>query len=125
MLANERLVAFLWTAKADEARAFYEGVLGLTFVEDGGHLITFDSGPARVALVRSDKPVVPPPGTALGWDVGDLPASVRALMAKGVVFSAVDGLTQDALQIWSPVPGHGVAWFFDPDGNRLSLSGPT
>ena len=33
------------------------------------------------------------------------------------------GLPHDELGIWSPVPGQGVAWFFDPDGNRLSLNG--
>lgn len=57
--------------------------------------------------------------------MGDLRAAVRDLMARGVVFDRVDGMVQDELQIWSPVPGQGVAWFKDPDGNRLSLSGPT
>jgi catechol 2,3-dioxygenase-like lactoylglutathione lyase family enzyme len=124
MLTEERLVAFLWTADAARARAFYEDVLGLTFDGDHDHLMHFDSGPASIALAKSDQPVTPPHGTAMGWRVGDLKASVRDLMARGVVFERVEGMPQDDLQIWSPVPGQGVAWFKDPDDNRLSLNGP-
>ena len=124
MLTQERLVAFLWTSDPARARAFYEGALELTFAGDHDHLMSFDSGPARVALVKSQEPVTPPPGTALGWNVGDLRAAVRALVARGVVFERVEGMQQDELQIWSPVPGQGVAWFKDPDDNRLSLNGP-
>jgi catechol 2,3-dioxygenase-like lactoylglutathione lyase family enzyme len=125
VLTDEKLVAFVWTTDAGRARAFYEGVLGLTFAGDHDRLMHFDSGPARIALVKSDQPVTPPPGTAVGWTVGDLKASVRDLMAHGVVFERVEGMQQDELQIWSPVPGQGVAWFKDPDDNRLSLNGPT
>lgn len=124
MLTEERLVAFLWTADAARARRFYEGVLGLTFVGDSDHLMTFDSGPARVALVKSNEPVTPPHGTAAGWNVRDLRAAMRELAGRGVAFERVKGMEQDALGFWSPVPGQGVAWFFDPDGNRLSLNGP-
>lgn len=123
MLADERLVAFLWTADAKKARAFYEGLLGLAFDGDYGHLVFFNSGPARVALVRSDGPVTPPQGTAMGWDVADLRATVRDLKARGVEFE--HGANTDESGIWSPAPGQGVAWFFDPDHNRLSVSGPT
>ncbi len=125
MLTQDRFVAFLWTADAKRARAFYEGVLGLTFVGDHDHLITFDSGPARIALVKSEQPITPSPGAAVGWNVADLRASVRALAARGVVFERVEGMVRDELHIWSPVPGQGVAWFKDPDDNRLSLNGPT
>ena len=51
-------------------------------------------------------------------------ASVRDLMARGIVFERYEGMQQDDLKIWSPVPGEGVAWFKDPDANLLSLNGP-
>ncbi len=121
MLTEEKLVAFLWTSDAARARAFYEGVLGLTFVSDE-YLMLFDNGPARVALVKSDTPITPPFGTAMGWNVADLRATVRDLTARGVAFER--GPNSDESGIWIPEPGHGVAWFFDPDGNRLSVSGP-
>jgi catechol 2,3-dioxygenase-like lactoylglutathione lyase family enzyme len=123
MLADEKLTAFLWTADAERARAFYEGVLGLTFAGDHGHLVHFESGPTRVAFVRSEAPITPPPGTAMGWQVRDLIATVKDLTARGVAFERGD-LPHDDLGIWSPVPGQGVAWFLDPDGNRLSVNGP-
>ena len=124
MLREERLVAFLATADAARARAFYEGKLGLTVAHDDEHLMFLDGDTARIALQKSDKPITPPFGSAAGWKVRDLRASMRELMARGVVFERVRGVEQDELQIWSPFPGDGVAWFFDPDGNRLGLNGP-
>ncbi|HEY1750868.1 MAG TPA: VOC family protein [Caulobacteraceae bacterium] len=121
MLANENLMAFISTSQPAAARQFYEGVLGLTFLIDDPHLLVFGSGDARVMIQKSDQPVVPPHGTAMGWHVADLRATVQALMARGVAFERGE-LPQDDLGIWSPAPGHGVAWFFDPDGNRLSVS---
>src|SRR6185312_1473390 len=124
MLTDERLVAFLVTTDAERARAFYVGKLGLTLVMDDEHLIFFDSGPARIALQKSAKPVAPPFGTAAGWNVRDLRGSVRDLMARDVVFERYASMQQDDLNIWSPAPGQGVAWFKDPDNNLLSLIGP-
>lgn len=124
MLAKETLVAFLATSQPEAARAFYEGVLGLTFVMDEDHLVVFDGESARLMLQKSDK-VTPPHGTALGWNVADLGGTIRALAARGVSFERFEGMNQDELGVWSPAPGHGVAWFKDPDGNLLSLSGAT
>jgi catechol 2,3-dioxygenase-like lactoylglutathione lyase family enzyme len=121
MLAQETLEAFLGTANSAVARAFYEGVLGLTCIADHEHLVDFDAGGARVRLQKFEK-VTPPFGTALGWRVRDLKGTIRALVAKGVTFER-GSLPHDELGIWSPVPGQGVAWFLDPDGNRLSLNG--
>jgi catechol 2,3-dioxygenase-like lactoylglutathione lyase family enzyme len=122
MLAQETLVAFLATANSQAARAFYEGVLGLTFVLEHEHLIVFQSGAARLALQKGDA-VTPRVGTSLGWNVSDLRGEMRALMARGVAFERFEGMEQDELGVWSPGgPTTGVAWFKDPDGNLLSLS---
>ena len=56
--------------------------------------------------------------------VRDLRATVRDLAARGVEFERGQDMSQDESGIWSPVPGQGVAWFFDPDHNRLSVNGP-
>jgi catechol 2,3-dioxygenase-like lactoylglutathione lyase family enzyme len=121
MLAGETLTGFLWTSQPQTARQFYEGALGLKFVSDA-YLMIFESGPARVALVKSKDPIKPPPGTALGWHVADIRATVQELTGRGVVFERGE-LPHDDLGIWWPTPGQGVAWFLDPDGNRLSVSG--
>ena len=121
MLANETLVAFLATSKPEAARAFYEGVLGLTFVTEHQYLVVFESGASRLMLQKADA-VTPPHGTALGWEVKDLRGEMRALTARGVTFERFEGMGQDEMGVWSPGPGAGVAWFKDSDGNLLSLS---
>ena len=108
------------TADAGRARAFFEGVLGLTFVEDNEHLVVFETASARLNLQKTDV-VKPPFGTAVGWHVKDLRQSIKGLAARGVSFERYEGMQQDDLAIWSPAPGVGVAWFKDPDGNLLSL----
>lgn len=123
MLAQETLVAFLATTDSARARGFYEGVLGLTFTGEHEHLATFDSGAARLNLQKLDH-VDPPQGTAMGWAVADLRGTVSALKERGVAFERYDRMDQDGMDIWSPVPGQGVAWFKDPDGNLLSVNGP-
>jgi predicted enzyme related to lactoylglutathione lyase len=123
MLAQETLVAFMATSDSARARRFYEGVLGLTFEGDHEHLVTFRSGASVVNLQKADV-VTPPRGTAMGWNVGDLHATIRELMSRGVTFERFEGMEQDELGAWSPVPGLGVAWFKDPDGNLLSVHGP-
>src|SRR5579871_2098443 len=121
MLENDKLVAFLATSKPREARAFYEGVLGLKFTLDHEHLLVFEAGHARLMLQKTDK-VTPPHGTALGWNVADIRGRIRELSGRGVSFERFEGMQQDELGVWSPAPGAGVAWFKDPDGNLLSLS---
>ena len=122
MLTREKLVAFLATSDAAAARTFYEGVLGLSFAGDNGHLLLFDSGAARVALQKTDT-VTPRVGTAMGWNVQDLRGTMRQLIERGVTFERFEGMEQDDLGVWSPGgPTTGVAWFKDPDGNLLSLS---
>src|SRR5258708_2979162 len=116
MLGEETMVAFLATSKPAAARAFFEGVLGLTFAGDNEHLVMFRSGAAELMLQKATG-VTPPHGTALGWHVKDLRATMKALVERGVKFERFDGLDQDEMGVWSPGPGTGVAWFRDPDGN--------
>jgi catechol 2,3-dioxygenase-like lactoylglutathione lyase family enzyme len=44
MLDQETLVAFMATSNPAAARAFFEGVLGLTFVEEHEPLVVFRRG---------------------------------------------------------------------------------
>jgi catechol 2,3-dioxygenase-like lactoylglutathione lyase family enzyme len=121
MLANEKLTAFLATSDPGRARAFFEGVLGLTFVAENEYLVMFETNSALLNLQKTDL-VKPPFGTAVGWHVKNLRESIKGLAARGVRFERFEGMAQDDLAIWSPEPGTGVAWFKDPDGNMLSLS---
>ena len=121
MLGGLGPVAFLPTTDGDAARAFYEGVLGLTFVEDQGFALVFDLGgtPLRITRVES---FTPQPFTVLGWAVDDLEGTIRELADRGVTFERFAQLEQDDLGIWTSPGGTRVAWLRDPDGNTIGLS---
>ena len=123
MLNRSRLVSFIATADADRARSFYGGTLGFPLVEDGGYAIVFDANGTQLRVQRVDT-VSPHAYTALGWEVDDLTAAVRALAAAGVAMARFPGLPLDADGIWDTPDGSRVAWFHDPDGNTLSIHQP-
>ena len=120
MLGSAAIMAFSATAHPEQARAFYEGTLGLRLVEDAPYALVFDANGA-VLRVQKVQAVAPSPYTALGWTVDDVAATVGELTARGVRLERFDGLEQDALGIWSSGAAL-VAWFKDPDGNLLSVS---
>jgi catechol 2,3-dioxygenase-like lactoylglutathione lyase family enzyme len=121
MLADKPIVAFIVTTDADRARQFYEGTLGLRFVEDTPFALVFDLNGIQLRVTRVED-LTPSPHTVLGWDVGDVPAAVRNLTARGVKFEHYEGFGQDSDGVWSSPDGTKVAWFKDPDGNVLSVS---
>ena len=123
MLNQSRLVCFVATADAERARAFYQDKLGLTLIEDNGYSLLFDAHGTPLRMQRVET-VAPHPYTALGWEVDDLAAAVRALAASGVAMARFPGLAQDADGIWDTPDGSRVAWFHDPDGNTLSMHQP-
>ena len=121
MLASAKVVAFIATADAARAKAFYGEALGLRLLSEYGFAVVFDANGTtlRVAIVRE---VVPAPYTVLGWDVEDIAATVHRLSGAGVVFERYGWLQQDELGIWNSPSGAKVAWFKDLDGNVLSVS---
>ena len=122
MLTNNDPIAFVATADADAAVVFYRDVLGLTFVADDPFALVFDLNGTMLRIFKVET-VTPLEYTALGWKVDDIEAAVRGLGEKGVRFERYEELEQDELGIWTS-PGARVAWFKDPDGNTLSLTGP-
>ena len=83
--------------------------------------VVLDVKGASLRLARVEE-VPAPQGTNAGWHVDDINRVAQQLAAAGVVFERFDGMDQDADGVWHPPGGGGVAWFRDPDGNRLSLS---
>jgi catechol 2,3-dioxygenase-like lactoylglutathione lyase family enzyme len=114
-------ILFLSTAHPEQSRAFYERVLGLTFVADEPPALVFRVGKSMLRIQKVDQ-VHAAPYTALGWAVADIRRAVRDLSATGVVFQRYDGLHQDGDAIWQAPSGAFVAWFRDPDGHVLSLT---
>jgi predicted enzyme related to lactoylglutathione lyase len=123
ILGKSKLVAFVATTDFTKARAFYEGVLGLTLAEDATPFaLVFDANGTmlRVTKVHEHKPA---PFTVLGWDVEDIEGTVDRLAVAGVAFSRFPGMNDsDPRGIWNAPSGARVAWFHDPDGNVLSVT---
>jgi catechol 2,3-dioxygenase-like lactoylglutathione lyase family enzyme len=114
-------VLFLATANAGRSRAFYERVLGLTFVADEPPALVFRVGDSMLRIQKVEQ-VQAAPYTALGWAVSDIRRTVHDLRAGGVVFERYEGMKQDADGIWHAPSGAQVVWFRDPDGHVLSLT---
>lgn len=121
MLANTKLMAFASTKDPAKAKAFYSETLGLRLTSEDSFGVVFDSNGVmlRVSIVRDFNPQ---PFTVLGWQVADIRASLRELVAKGVGFERYAFVTQDEDGVWTTDDGTQVAWFKDPDGNLLSLT---
>jgi predicted enzyme related to lactoylglutathione lyase len=120
-LGSSQIMAFVATTDAKRARAFYEGVLGLTVTSEDGFALALDVNgtPVRVAVVRE---IMVAAYTVLGFCVPDITVSIRALLERGVRFESYEFLVQDALGVWTSPSGARIAWFKDPDGNVLSLT---
>ncbi len=123
MLKDSRAVGFISTTDRARARRFYGEVLGFEIAEDPFALIAHVGD----ALVR----ITTLPGftagehPAFGFSVPDAGAAVQGLAAKGVAFLRYDflGEAQGPDGIWTGPDGTKVAWFKDPDGNLLSVTG--
>lgn len=116
-------VAFVPVSDAARAREFYVEVLGLDAVADTPFAVVLLSGDTTVRLTPVPE-FRPAQGTVLGWEVSDVDAVVRDLVARGVAMLRFDGFVQDDLGVWEAPGGARVAWFADPDGNTLSVTQP-
>jgi catechol 2,3-dioxygenase-like lactoylglutathione lyase family enzyme len=124
MLTDAPITAFVATARAAEARAFYADVLGLRMLHEDQFALEFVGGGTTLRVARVEQ-VQPAGYTVLGWTVPDIQAAVADLAARGVQFERFpDFMQQDAQGVWAAPGGAHVAWFKDPDGNTLSVTQP-
>ena len=124
MLENSNATANLAVKDIAKAKAFYEGTLGLSQVDDmDGELIVYKSGDTLINVYHSQFAGTNK-ATAASWAVGDqIGVIVKSLRSKGVTFEHYDmpGLSLEGdIHVGS---GMKVAWFKDPDGNILNLVG--
>jgi catechol 2,3-dioxygenase-like lactoylglutathione lyase family enzyme len=121
MLTAGQLVGFVLTTDYDQARAFYEGKLGLEFVSVDQFALVMRTGQhtIRISKVANFKPLS---STVLGWEVDDVEGVVRWLRDRGVVTEKYAFVPDQELGIWTAPSGDTVAWFKDPDDNVLSVS---
>ena len=124
VLTRAPIIAFVATARPDEARQFYGQVLGLRLTHEDQFALEFVGGGTSLRIARVQE-LQPAGYTVLGWIVPDIQTAVTDLVARGVHFERFPAfMQQDALGIWSAPGGAQVAWFKDPDGNTLSVTQP-
>jgi predicted enzyme related to lactoylglutathione lyase len=121
VLTSTKLMAFVPTLDRAAARAFYERVIGLRFVDEDGFATNMEAGGIRIRLTKIDnhKPVQ---FTILGWEIPDIEKSVSDLESRGLKSRQFGLPNQNARGIRAAPGGAKVAWFNDPDGNTLSLT---
>ncbi len=124
MLGQAKQVGFVGVSDLDAAERFYGGVLGLDLVDARPFALVHDSATTQLRITAVED-VRAAPYTVLGWIVADLEGEMDRLASAGVAFNRYDGMAQDDRGIWTTPDGARIAWFHDPDGNNLSLSGAT
>jgi len=121
MLSSNKIVGLVPITDAARSKTFYADKLGLNFISEDPFALVFDAN-GNVLRLTKMKEFTPQRFTILGWEVPDIEAAVRQLMANGVKFERYEFVKQDELGIWTAPGGTRVAWFLDPDGNNLSVS---
>lgn len=120
MFGRSKQVGFVGVSDLDAAERFYGGVLGLDLIDARPFALVHDTAASQLRITAVAE-VRAAPYTVLGWVVADLEGEIDRLAAAGISFNRYDGLDQDERGIWSAPDGTRVAWFYDPDGNTLSL----
>jgi catechol 2,3-dioxygenase-like lactoylglutathione lyase family enzyme len=121
MLAAGDLIGFVHTTDYDKARAFYEGKLGLEFVNLDKFALVMNSGGRMIRITKVPK-FTALQGTVLGWRVENIQSVATWLTERGVTLEKYPFVQDQNLGIWTAPEGSKVAWFKDPDGNILSIS---
>jgi catechol 2,3-dioxygenase-like lactoylglutathione lyase family enzyme len=131
MLENGRVATRLPAQDLERARAFYAETLGLEPVEEREGGLRYVCADGEFALFESEGSASGD-HTQMGWEVGDIEATVRELRARGVVFEeydlpglkTVDGIAEIGGNYPSKGSGERGAWFRDSEGNMLGIGQP-
>lgn len=122
MLADSKAFSGFSVNDAEQAKSFYEGVLGLrvTEIEGSPGLMTLHLGGDTNVLVYPKDDHEPASFTILNFPVSDIDATVDALAGHGVQFERYDWASPDEKGVNRGI-GPPIAWFKDPAGNVLSV----
>jgi len=118
-----KMIGFVATTNAENAKKFYGGILGFRLMSEDQYALAYDANGTMLRVTKAQQ-FTPARGTVVGWEVDDIHAAVRELTTRGVMFEQFNlpFMKQDELGVWSAPNGDQVAWFKDPDGNTLSVS---
>jgi catechol 2,3-dioxygenase-like lactoylglutathione lyase family enzyme len=121
MTPLDQPILLVATKEPQRARAFYEDVLGLSFVSDEPWALVFDVGSTMLRIQKVEH-LSQIPYTVFGWRVNNIRKTMSELLQRGVQFEQYEQLHQDERGVWETPDGTKVCWFRDPDSNTLSLT---
>ena len=120
MLGAVMVVATVPVADLQEAKEFYSGSLGLTYLWENPASVRFRCGDSSEVSLFA-RPGTETAHTLAHFEVADIEAAVAELAAKGVEFlDYTDGPLMTTGHIAQLGPAR-AAWFRDPSGNTLGL----
>lgn len=113
-------LVFLGTDNLQQAREFYETVLGLNCIHADGEALTFkiDDTTLRISLVENFKPQL---FTVFGWMVSDIEQATETIISAGITPNRYPNMPQDELGI-ATLGTMKIVWFNDSAGNVLSFT---
>lgn len=125
MLTDSAAIATIGVKRIDNAKKFYEGVLGFKPTgEDHEGVVAYDSGGSKFFVYESEFAGTNK-ATAATWVVDDVDGTVSTLKSRGVDFEHYD-FPDTKLEGDVHVSGKmRAAWFKDPDGNILAIVNDT
>lgn len=120
MIHASMVVATIPVTDLKQAKEFYGGILGLTFLWETPVAVRYRCGPVSEISVFK-RPPLTTEHTLAHFEVDDIEAVVQDLAAKGVEFlDYAEGPLATTGHIAQLGPARG-AWFRDPDGNTLGV----
>jgi catechol-2,3-dioxygenase len=125
MLNDNDAMATIAVKKIDNAKNFYEGVLGFKPTgDDHEGVVAYDSGGSKLFVYESEFAGTNK-ATAATWVVDDVDGTVKTLKERGVDFEHYD-FPESKLEGDVHVSGKmRAAWFKDLDGNILAIVNKT
>lgn len=121
VLHPAEMVGFAVTTDSARCRAFYEQKLGFRVTSEDRLALVLDAD-GRMLRIQKAKEHQARPYTVLGWNVGDIEATVTRLAAAGLTCEHFGFPGQDERGIMAFPDGTRLVWLKDPDGNILSVA---
>jgi len=126
MLKDSAAIATIGVKTIEDAKKFYESVLGFKSAGGDAHegVAVYDSGGSKLFVYQSEHAGTNK-ATAATWVVDDVDHTVKTLKGRGVDFEHYN-FPDTKLEGDVHVSGKmRAAWFKDPDGNILAIVNDT
>ncbi|MEH3112470.1 VOC family protein [Pedobacter terrae] len=123
MLQNSKAFSSFSVSDIQQAKEFYQDVLGLEVKDNSMGVIELVVSSSSNILLYPKPNHVPATFTVLNFPVDNIEQTVDELIAKGVNFEIYnqESIKTDQKGISRGNGGPNIAWFRDPAGNILSV----